>query len=137
MIHKGEEVEKQIRISGKTKKSIATILNISRQTLDNWLLKPNLDTDKVNKIGNIIGYSFSFVNNTTYPQSQNNPSILNEPELLYKSREQQIITQQKYISMLEKYNETMSVEFPKMLAQLEQLQKEFDKLKKQHKPALH
>jgi hypothetical protein len=99
-MHKGEEVKKQIRISGKTKKSIAAILNISRQTLDNWLVNPNLDTDKVNKIGNIIGYSFSFVNNGTYPQSQNNQSILNEPELLYKSREKQLTIQQKYITML-------------------------------------
>jgi hypothetical protein len=59
MTHRGKIVEDKIAEIGRKHNSIYEKLKVSRQTFRNWLDSPNLEFDKIIRIGKIIGHDFS------------------------------------------------------------------------------
>jgi hypothetical protein len=59
VIHRGKIVEERIIDSGRKLGFVFEKLRITRPTLRKWLDTPDLEFDKIIKIGKIINYDFS------------------------------------------------------------------------------
>ncbi|RYD77327.1 MAG: hypothetical protein EOP53_13170 [Sphingobacteriales bacterium] len=89
MENRGKVVEDKIHASGKSKSFISDRLNITRQTLRNWLDTPNLDFDKILKIGKLIGHDFT----GDFPDLRKSFPLSEEPEAKYQGKSEMLITE--------------------------------------------
>lgn len=82
--NRGLFVENKLRQLGITKKSIADKLNTTRQSIDNWLNKADLEFEKIALIGAAARYDFS----SDFPEMAmvSSAMLLNEPDLPYETK---------------------------------------------------
>ena len=125
MPHQGEILQEAIKHSGISITRIVDDLGITRPTMYRKFKDAVLDYSFVKKVGNIIGHDFSNdftsvqqsdlpfnvtpVSNSVTPSvvSSGTPrsSVTNAPEA--DSQKQLMLLQQKYIALLEDYNELL------------------------------
>lgn len=111
--HRGEIVQMQITRSGIKKQMIAEKLKITRQTLDNWLKRSDLEWDKIMDIGKILRVNFveiftaanlSMIDVPNMDDMESGFSIKEQLEICKKERDD---LKEKYIKLLEDFNLVM------------------------------
>lgn len=115
--HRGEIVRLQIIKSGMKKHVIAEKLRITRQTLDNWLKREDLQWTKINSIGKVLKVNFADIFKEMDPNMPlvedldgNAYTLKEELEICRKERND---LRDKYIRLLEEFNSLMLVKTKK------------------------
>lgn len=113
MVHRGEEVKKQLIIKGVNLTKLADKMGIRRQTLYNQLDKANMAVGYISQIGEIIGVDFSVI----VPEMRSKGEKKEGPQELefLDSEELDVMvsldgseeTLQKVISKLERINKSL------------------------------
>lgn len=111
MKHDGEIIERIIRRNGVSIAELGRVLDVNRRSIYNWFNQRRLNNDLIIRIGQAIDYDFSkdFPNyclKTSVFQTGSfdaaNPGSMSNETLSY--------WQNKYIELLEKYNELLTVQ---------------------------
>jgi|SRR5690606_35761430 len=111
--HAGAAVEKAVRRSGISIAELARRVRINRRSIYNWFEQEILSVDIIFKIGNAISYDFTadfpdLLPNYRLQFSQNQPQ--RKAETLQDEDLQQLhYWKDKYITLLEKYNQLLVV----------------------------
>jgi hypothetical protein len=111
-IHQGKTIEQIIRRSGNSFTRVARLSKVSRRSVYNWFSQPKLNPLIIHKIGCVINHDFSIEfpdlfspedfqvgNNLALPEKTENKRNLEEEIAMWKD---------KYIEILERYNELLS-----------------------------
>ncbi|MCC9166250.1 hypothetical protein [Pontibacter harenae] len=125
-IHRGEKIKEAIKESGLAVGVVAERMGISRKTLYNKFKEASIPYSFILKLGEVIHHDFSkeFPNlsktvkkelvSTQAPPSQNlllpfdrEPEPQQKPRSLKECEAELIVLQQKYIALLEKFNELL------------------------------
>jgi plasmid maintenance system antidote protein VapI len=101
MQHRGEMVEKAVRESGFPIAELARRLNKSRRHVYNIFENPQVSMDEILQIGKIIHYDFSEL----FTQLRKSETTALEDQTEY--RNSATFWKDKYIALLEKYNELL------------------------------
>ncbi|AMR31719.1 hypothetical protein A0256_09930 [Mucilaginibacter sp. PAMC 26640] len=119
--HKGQIVEYIVRRNGYSITDLANELKVNRRSIYNYFQNPNLKFDVIYKIGLIVRHDFS----------KEFPEIFTGEEFEVKNRQAQSFEavgkmsanaeqwKDKYIRLLEEYNEALRVDFSKQIDELE------------------
>ncbi|GGE63920.1 putative ATPase subunit gpP of terminase [Pedobacter psychrotolerans] len=108
-LHHGQTVERIIRRNGYSIAELARIIKVNRRSVYNWFNQRHLKPEIIFRIGSVLNHDFSsefpslFVKGETigkstihYTESAENPSGLEDANW-----------KDKYIDLLEKYNELL------------------------------
>jgi transcriptional regulator with XRE-family HTH domain len=105
--HTGSIVEMAIRRSGISIAELARRVGVNRRSIYNWFEQPSLSLEIISKVGLVLGYDFSseFPEIKAYKPS----SPVKENEQLTDSHSSEDISywKNKYITLLEKYNDVL------------------------------
>jgi len=104
MIHKGEIVEKAVRVSGIKLTELAKKMKLSRRHLYNLFEEPNLSVEYIYKIGKIIHYDFTNEIGS-YLKNSDSDIIENTSDAPIPYGNETEYWKNKYFGLLEKYNE--------------------------------
>jgi len=105
----GAIVEKVVRRSGISIAELARRVDINRRSIYNWFEQESLSIDIICKIGNALDYDFS----ADFPELFANHNLSSISNRNAQQREAEVTLnywKNKYISLLEKYNELLQVE---------------------------
>lgn len=105
MVHRGEIVEDAIRKSGITITQVAKRLGKSRRHIYNIFDDPNVPLETILQISKITHHDFSKEIPEIKPS--NNSQFLGEDDGDYKTTSQAEYWKNKYLELLEKYNELL------------------------------
>lgn len=114
MIHRGEIIEKVVRDSAYPISKIAQKLGKSRRHIYNIFENNKVSWDTIREIGIIIGHDFSKefkeLNESDFVTARENATVYYTSDKLELIRCKQELetTKQKYIDLLERYNELLS-----------------------------
>jgi hypothetical protein len=102
--HYGQIIEKVIRRNGHSISEVALITGVNRRSVYNWFNQRHLKADIIIRIGKAIHYDFS----TLIPELDltTRDFITLAPKLRGED-EQVTVWKDKYISLLERYNELL------------------------------
>jgi hypothetical protein len=111
-LHQGKTIEQVIRRSGHSFSRVARLTKVSRRSVYNWLNQPQVNPQIIQKIGRVINHDFSI----EFPElfssedfntapSHPNPGATSTPPSL---EEEVAKWKNKYIDILERYNELLS-----------------------------
>lgn len=105
MIHRGEIVEQAVRQSGISITSVAKRLGKSRRHLYNIFEEPNVSIDVVLQISKVIHYDFTEV----IPEIKKSSHIqeVTDSSSQYETEKTVEYWKDKYLSLLERYNELL------------------------------
>ena len=109
-LHTGAIVERVVRRSGVSITELARRTNVNRRSVYNWFNQKILKLDVICKIGNVLGHDFSLEFPNYFPNSENNPSVKKSINVAIdeaNSSESVYYWMNKYIGLLEKYNELL------------------------------
>ena len=113
-IHHGQIVERIIRRNGYSISEVARLTNVNRRSVYNWFSQQQLKPNIIFKIGYVLKYDFSDEFPGMHVQDSDN-SFKNIPLLqdapVKKPAEDLVPSywKDKYINLLEKYNELLVV----------------------------
>lgn len=107
-IHAGSVVEKVVRSSGISIAELARRVKVDRRSLYNWFEQKDLKLEAIARIGYVLGYDFSM----EFPELKSVQKML-EVNRLEDSNDGGYFDdteywKQKYVTLLEKYNELLS-----------------------------
>jgi transposase-like protein len=96
-IHMGELLEKAMKKKGMSVSAVAIALDINRRTLYNWFKQKTFNKEIMQKISSLMVLDKHLI------------EILPNNTILEKSNLQESCWQNKYIDLLEKYNELLAI----------------------------
>ncbi|HWZ35130.1 MAG TPA: helix-turn-helix transcriptional regulator [Mucilaginibacter sp.] len=117
-VHYGHVVERIVRRNRMGISEIARKLHISRRTLYNWFETNNLHIDTILKLGSVLGHDFSleFPNDFAKISDCAHENVfMEEHKVDTPSSEAVYYWMDKYIKLLEKFNDTLAVASKKEL----------------------
>jgi predicted transcriptional regulator len=97
--HRGEIIEKAIRVSGFSIKTLSERLNVSRNTIYNKFKEHDLSYDTIIRIGDIIKYDFT----VDFPEIKTS-TVVHKNTHLASLRH----LERKYTILLERYNSLLT-----------------------------
>ncbi len=106
--HHGQIIEKIIRRNGYSISELARLTKVNRRSVYNWFNQRSLRSDIIYRIGSVLNYDFS----TEFPDlfadtEAHNTSTLFKTSMDLQDRKNEIYWKDKYIQLLEKYNELL------------------------------
>jgi hypothetical protein len=104
-VHRGEILERVVKQSSLSIKTVIVRMNISRTTYYNHINNKDLSIDIIAKYGRAIGYNFS----SEFPEIKRTESFINtkEPKTFEEAMFERNSWREKYYDVLEKYNTCM------------------------------
>ncbi len=116
--HYGEIVERTIRRNGYSISELARLMKVNRRSIYNWFNQPKFKPDIIFKIGCALKHDFSnefpeLFSSEEFQNAFSNHKLLNS-ELLFEEREKINYWKDKYISLLEEYNQILAVSSSQM-----------------------
>jgi hypothetical protein len=120
VIHRGEIVEKVVRRSGYPLTKLSSRLGISRNTLYNRFLYPNLSGQFISEVGKLIHHDFT----VEFPELKKETSLMGQDAVLQLERNHELLA--KRFSKLLAIVQAMAQanKFYHLQQELEELQKE-------------
>jgi predicted transcriptional regulator len=115
-LHYGQVVERQVRRNGYSITSLAKLTQVNRRSIYNWFNQENLNISIINRVGWAINHDFAadlpeLYRLDKFKVSENTLetiSIRNESDIKKIQAEEN--WKNKYIVLLEKYNELLKSE---------------------------
>ncbi|HWV74783.1 MAG TPA: hypothetical protein VN040_23855 [Pseudosphingobacterium sp.] len=109
--HYGEILEKTIRRNGYSISALSRKMKVNRRSIYNWFKQPHFKQDIIFKIGCALKYDFSkefpeFFSSDEF-QKAFDYSPTQVVDLLSEERDKINYWKDKYISLLEEYNQTL------------------------------
>ena len=116
--HYGEIIERTIRRNGYSISELARLMKVNRRSIYNWFNQPKFKPDIIFKIGCALKHDFSdefpeLFSSEEFQNAFSNHKLLNS-ELLFEEREKINYWKDKYISLLEEYNQILAVNSSQM-----------------------
>jgi transcriptional regulator with XRE-family HTH domain len=116
--HYGEIIERTIRRNGYSISELARLMKVNRRSIYNWFNQPKFKPDIIFKIGCALKHDFSnefpeLFSSEEFQNAFSNHKLLNS-ELLFEEREKINYWKDKYISLLEEYNQILAVSSSQM-----------------------
>jgi plasmid maintenance system antidote protein VapI len=116
--HYGEIIERTIRRNGYSISELARLMKVNRRSIYNWFNQPKFKPDIIFKIGCALKHDFSnefpeLFSSEDFQNAFSNHKLLNS-ELLFEEREKINYWKDKYISLLEEYNQILAVSSSQM-----------------------
>lgn len=111
-VHYGHVVERIVRRNRMGISEIARKLHISRRTLYNWFETNNLHIDTILKLGSVLEHDFSQEFPGEFAKISDSPhdsDFMEEHKTDAQSNEAVYYWMDKYIKLLEKFNDTLAV----------------------------
>ncbi|MFC6100036.1 hypothetical protein [Olivibacter domesticus] len=111
--HYGEVIERTVRRNGYSISALARSMKVNRRSIYNWFKQPKFKEEIIFKIGCALKYDFStefpelFASEEFQKAFNYNPSQLTE--LLTEERDKINYWKDKYINLLEEYNQILTV----------------------------
>ena len=110
--HRGEIVKNVIMRKGYTAREIAKFTNVNRRSVYNWFSQEELNSNIIFRIGSIINHNFStefpdLFTNEDFDIISTEPIKLSDEEKPLLEAKNEAVWQDKYIEVLEKYNELL------------------------------
>jgi len=111
--HYGEIIERTIRRNGYSISELARLMKINRRSIYNWFNQPKFKPEIIFKIGCALKHDFStefpeLFSSDEFQKAFNNSKLLNT-EFLVEEREKINYWKDKYINLLEEYNQILSI----------------------------
>lgn len=116
--HYGEVIERTVRRNGYSISALARSMKVNRRSIYNWFKQPKFKEEIIFKIGCALKYDFStefpelFASEEFQKAFNYNPSQLTE--LLTEERDKINYWKDKYINLLEEYNQILAVNSSQM-----------------------
>ena len=111
-IHQGKTIEQIIRRSGNSFTRVARLTKVSRRSVYNWFSQPKLNPQIIHKIGCVINHDFSIEFPDLFSpedfQVNNTSKLPAKPEEKLSLEEEVAMWKDKYIEILERYNELLT-----------------------------
>jgi len=116
--HYGEIIERTIRRNGYSISELARLMKVNRRSIYNWFNQPKFKPDIIFKIGCALKHDFSnefpeLFSTEEFQNAFSNHKLLNS-ELLFEEREKINYWKDKYINLLEEYNQILAVSSSQM-----------------------
>lgn len=111
-VHYGHVVERIVRRNRMGISEVARKLHISRRTLYNWFETNNLNIDTILKLGSVLGHDFSLEFPDDFAKisdCETGTVFMDEQKVEPASTEAVYYWMDKYIKLLEKFNEALAV----------------------------
>jgi len=111
-VHYGHVVERIVRRNRMGISEIARKLHISRRTLYNWFETNSLNIDTILKLGSVIGHDFSLEFPNDFAKISDSPHesvFMEEQKVGAPSSEAVYYWMDKYIKLLEKFNDSLAI----------------------------
>jgi len=111
--HYGEVIERTVRRNGYSISALARSMKVNRRSIYNWFKQPKFKEEIIFKIGCALKYDFStefpelFVSEEFQKAFNYSPAQINE--LLTEERDKINYWKDKYINLLEEYNQILTV----------------------------
>lgn len=111
-LHHGQTIERIIRRNGYSITELARLTSVNRRSVYNWFNQRHLKPEIIYRIGTVINYDFStifpglFINDDFNPASARPGIVVAEPTPAIPD-DDNIIWKNKYIELLERYNEML------------------------------
>lgn len=108
--HFGEIIEKVIRKNGYNVSELARTAKVTRRSVYNWFNQPRLKQQIIRKIGDALQHDFSaeFPELFASRDFQRVPEIRTNKETLNEEKGRANYWKDKYIDVLEEYNELLA-----------------------------
>jgi transcriptional regulator with XRE-family HTH domain len=107
-LHTGAIVERVVRRSGVSITELARRTHVNRRSVYNWFNQKRLKLDIICKIGSVLGHDFSIEFPNFFPKDEfTQMKRLMESKEEVENSESVYFWMNKYISLLEKYNELL------------------------------
>lgn len=110
-LHHGHTIERIIRRNGYSITELARLTSVNRRSVYNWFNQRHLKPEIIYRIGTVINYDFStvfpglFINEDFNPLGQ--PGSAAIASVTNGLPEDNMIWKDKYIALLERYNELL------------------------------
>ncbi|MFC6101863.1 helix-turn-helix domain-containing protein [Olivibacter domesticus] len=116
--HYGEIIERTIRRNGYSISELARLMKVNRRSIYNWFNQPKFKPDIIFKIGCALKHDFSnefpeLFSSEEFQNAFSNHKLLNS-ELLFEERQKINYWKDKYINLLEEYNQILAVNSSQM-----------------------
>lgn len=111
--HYGEVIERTVRRNGYSISALARSMKVNRRSIYNWFKQPKFKEEIIFKIGCALKYDFSnefpelFVSEEFQKAFNYSPTQITE--LLTEERDKINYWKDKYINLLEEYNQILTV----------------------------
>ena len=111
--HYGEIIERTIRRNGYSISELARLMKVNRRSIYNWFNQPKFKPDIIFKIGCALKHDFSnefpeLFSSEEFTRAFNNSKLTNT-EFFTEEREKINYWKDKYINLLEDYNQILSI----------------------------
>jgi plasmid maintenance system antidote protein VapI len=111
--HYGEIIERTIRRNGYSISELARLMKVNRRSIYNWFNQPKFKPEIIFKIGCALKHDFSnefpeLFSSVEFQHAFNNSKLLNTA-LLSEEREKINYWKDKYINLLEEYNQILAI----------------------------
>jgi hypothetical protein len=111
-IHQGKTIEQIIRRSGNSFTRVARLTKVSRRSVYNWFNQPKLNPQIIYKIGCVINHDFSIEFPDLFSPEDFKPAdsatTPGTPPEKRSAEEEVSMWKDKYIELLERYNELLT-----------------------------
>jgi hypothetical protein len=111
-IHQGKTIEQIIRRSGNSFTRVARLTKVSRRSVYNWFSQPKLNPLIIHKIGCVINHDFSIEFPDLFSPEDfklgQDPMLAENSEGKRNLEEEVAMWKDKYIQILERYNELLT-----------------------------
>jgi transcriptional regulator with XRE-family HTH domain len=110
-LHHGQTIERIIRRNGYSITELARLTSVNRRSVYNWFNQRHLKPEIIYRIGTVINYDFSTIFPGLFIDEDFNPLVrpATSPAdpVANTLPEENIIWKDKYIALLERYNELL------------------------------
>lgn len=111
--HYGEIIERTIRRNGYSISELARLMKVNRRSIYNWFNQPKFKPEIIFKIGCALKHDFSnefpeLFSTEEFQAAFNNSKLLNT-NFLTEEREKINYWKDKYINLLEEYNQILAI----------------------------
>lgn len=111
--HYGEIIERTIRRNGYSISELARLMKVNRRSIYNWFNQPKFKPEIIFKIGCALKHDFSnefpeLFSSEEFQHAFNNSKLLNTA-LVSEEREKINYWKDKYINLLEEYNQILAI----------------------------
>jgi len=110
-IHHGQTIERIIRRNGYSITELARLTNVNRRSVYNWFNQRYLKPEIIRRIGTVLNYDFSAEFPTLFLKDGNNKQHGTFPGTSVEETANNY-WKDKYIEVLEKYNELLLKNVP-------------------------
>lgn len=108
-LHHGNTIEKVIRREGHSLTDVARLARVNRRSVYNWFMKPKLKPDIIHRIGRVIDHDFSVEFPDLFTTDDFRSKQVAEPAAAPVVEEFDI-WREKYLDLLERYNQLLEYE---------------------------